>query len=240
MRVLSKPATAGLVDRILQRSDLDPETKSDVAASAALVFVSDPNYEPDWPLLNMAGDVFWDGIATDIGALPAENSLKYEIYFTRFHFRHADKGWATPAVGRASKALLRRLLAHDLHSKTAHELGQLLYSYCAYVPNGAKDCFSPYLSPDDSLSFVQEVLKAADAPERKQQLSTVFGSLLGDILYRDLGQDAGVRDRYAQLVTDWYTQYAAPGWGIPKFLREVADDYPTLKERIDRIFKTIG
>lgn len=116
--VVHKPATRALVSRILHMGGVDAQTKSDVAAAAALVFVTDPRYTPDWDLLDMAASVFWEGIKTDVGELPQDSSLKHKLYFSLFHFRSntsaGEKQEATPAVGIASKALVERLLAANL------------------------------------------------------------------------------------------------------------------------------
>jgi hypothetical protein len=227
-----KPATRALVSRILHTGGVDAQTKSEVAAAAALVFVTDPSYTPDWDLLDMAASVFWEGIKTDVGELPQDGSLKYRLYFTRFHFRSntstGEKQEPTPAVDIASKALVERLLGARLQDKTVYDLGRLLYSYCEE---------RTYLNPSDALRFVRGILGAVNTQERRRQLSWELGSLSGDVLYRNMGRDSTVRRQYADLIVDWYSQYATRGWAIPKFLSEVEVDYPDLKGRIETVFR---
>lgn len=227
-----KPATRALVNRILNTSGVDAQTKSDLAAAAALVFVPNPNYTPDWDLLDMAASVFWEGINTNIGELPQANSPKYRLYNLYFHFRVHDglaaRELLTPAANIASKALVERLLTAPLQDMTVYDLGRLLYSYCEE---------RTYLNPDDVLRFVREVLGVVNTTERRKLLSLELGSLNGNSLYHNMGRDSAVRREYAVLIVDWYSRYATRGWAIPKFLSEVEVDYPDLKGRIETIFK---
>ncbi|HEV3481217.1 MAG TPA: hypothetical protein VGR97_02695 [Candidatus Acidoferrales bacterium] len=224
---VNKPATRALVSRALRSDSIGVQTKSDLAAAAALVFVQDPSYTPDWDLLDMAANLFWEGIDTGVGELPQEGSLKYQLYFTRFRFTFNGKGVPTGAIETASNSLAGRLLASRLQDKTVYDLGRLMYSYSEE---------REYLSPGDALRFVRGVLAAVNSQERRKQFSEELGSLSGDVLYRNMSRDSTVRRQYADLIVDWYSQYATRGWAIPKFLAEVEVDYPDLKERIEAVF----
>ncbi len=236
---IHKPATRALVNRMLSQPDVDEGIKSDLAAAAALVFVTEPGYEPDWDFLTAAAKTFWDRFDTNVGALPAEGSQTYQLYFKRFHVQHADKQVPLPATDVASGALVPPLLAGRLEQRGIHELGRLLYSYCSYVPRDGADPFSPYLNPRDGLRLLRGVIAAANTPARKQQLSQELGSLTGDILYRNIGRDKDVRREFAEVLLKWYEQNAAHQWGIPKFLSNVANDYPELEPRIQAVFKLV-
>lgn len=230
-----KPATRALVSRVLHARGVDAQSKSDVAAAAALVFVTDPSYTPDWDLLDMAASVFWDGIKTDVGELPQDGSIKYRLYFTKFYFRSnssaGEKKEPTRAVGIASEALVQRLLAAHLEERTVYDLGRLLYSYSEE---------RAYLNPPEALRFVQGVLTAVNTEERRKQLSEELGSLSGFELYRNMRRDPTVQRQYADLIVNWYSKYGTRGWGIPKFLSEVEVDYPDLKGRIESLFMATG
>lgn len=234
-----KPAVRALVSSSLDRSDIDSVTKADVAAAAAIVFVTEPGYVPDWRFLDFAAATFWEPLDTGVGELPPEGSLRYELFFKRFHIHHDDKVVPTPAVSIASDALVRRLVIAHLERKGVDELGRLLYSYCAYVPRDGPDPFSPYMTPRDCLRLVQAVTAAANTRERRQRLSEEMGSMTGHVLYRNTGRDKFIQRQYVDTLLAWYERYAEKGWGIPKFFHDAADDQPELSERIDVIFKKV-
>jgi hypothetical protein len=237
---IHKPAVRALVSSTLGRPDIDSATKADVAAAAALVFVNEPGYTPDWGFLDMAAATFWEPLDTGVGELPPEGSLRYELFFKRFHIHHDGKVIPTPAVAAASNALVNRLVVGHFERKSVDELARLLYSYSAYVPRDGPNPFSPYLTPRDCLRLVQAVTAAANTPERRQRLSEEIGSMTGHVLYRNIGRDKSIQRQYAEVLLAWYERHAVKGWGIPKFLHDVANDQPDLSERIDVIFQKVG
>lgn len=237
---IHKPAVRALVSTTLSRSDIDSATKGDVAAAAAFVFVTEPGYEPDWGFLEMAAASFWEPLDTGVGELPPEGSVRYDLFFQRFHIHHDGKSVPTPAVATASTALVTQLLAGPLERKSVDELARLLYSYCAYVPRDGPDPFSPYLTPGDCLRLVEAVADAVNTPERRKRLSEEMGSMTGHVLYRNVGRDKSTQRRYAEALLTWYEQYAVKGWGIPEFFHDVASDQPDLSRRIDAILGTVG
>jgi hypothetical protein len=232
-----KPASRALVARVLGQGSIDVSARSDVAAAAALVFVTEPGYEPDWNFQEMAAATFWDSLDVSVGALPAQGGLRYRLFFTRLHISHGGEKIPTPAVKTASNVLVERLLASTLEQRSIFELGRLLYSYCAYVPRDGPGPFSTYLTANDCLRLVRGVTTAATDRERRQRLSHGLGSLTGHALYRSVGRDTKVQRMLTEHLLKWYEDYAAADWEAPKFLDDAVRDHADLSNRIDAVFK---
>lgn len=232
-------STKALVYRLLKDERSDPSTRSDVAAAAAFAFVDEPGYEPQWDFLSAAAETYWDKFDVALGALPAEKSIRFQLFHEKFHFVDGEKLFSTPAARIASKALGNRLVSLDLRAISVDRISGLLYTYAGYLA-GPRGQFTPYLAPNDIPRVVQAMLLATDTPAERYKLSQRLGGFDGQMIYENLATDKAMQYRYAELVVDWYAEHADALWAASTYFPCVAQEHPALKARIAGVMKKTG
>jgi hypothetical protein len=227
----------------LRDESLSGEAKQAIAFGASIVFGYRFGYESD-VFIREAAQRFWSGLDVARGATPKEGSLRAYLYGRAFHYY----GW--DAADIASAGLRDAIRQLDAGKLDFDNIRLILFGY-ATAPTIARD--PAYLTPTDVVEVMRVALGWANTPEKRLSLSWELGSLSGDQLFMNMmpksypevddvkkitAEMASARcaaaKSYAEMLLKWYRDHYTVGWGIPKFLHEVVNEFPELEGRIDR------
>ena len=233
---------------LMSNGALSAEAKCSVAFSASIVF-GDRYVAYTDTFSRHAGECFWNGFDVLHGQTPDEDTIQGHIFAKVLHYNYppgTDMWFKRPVAELASESLRKAILGLDFRTLDIENIRMILYSY-ATSPTVADS--SSYLMPADAVAVVRAVLDWADTAQRRQELTMVFGSLSGEILFGNLVPECfgcpddmteeevaarctAARD-FGEMLAGWYGEHYADDWYIPKFFHSVVRWFPDLADKID-------
>ena len=233
---------------LMSNGALSAEAKRAVAFSASIVFGARYVAEDD-TFSRHAAEYFWNGFDVIHGQTPDAGTIQGHIFSKVFHYNYppgTDMWFKRPAAELASESLRKAILALDFRKLDIENIRMILY---AYAESRTVADSPSYLMPADAAAVVRVLLDWADTAQRRQELAMGFGSLSGEMLFRNLGPEcfgcsddmaeeelaarcAAARD-FGEMLAGWYVKYRADDWDTPGFFHSVVRWFPDLADRID-------